>query len=465
MDTRFIPRIMTVLGLTLSALSLILAMPAIAQAGSPLSYGTLNDASAPPYDGFYINYATPCTTPVRIMPLGDSITAGASSGVVTDTEWISYRKDLWDSLTAAGYDVDFVGSQTNGQFYSGFDAHHEGHPGFTASQVANRIYNNGAANWLGNSPADVILLHIGTNDLPQNTSAADVEVILDEIDEYEAANNTTVVVILARIINRVNHSSPTTTQFNVNVATMAQARIDNGDQIIIVDMEDGAGINYDSYTAGGDMYDNLHPYATDGYTKMAAVWFAALDNLLSICPPAIISTPVTTAQVGQLYSYDVNATGSPVPTYTLTTKPDGMTIITATGQISWAPAAAGSFGVVVQANNSAGTATQPFTITVTQAPTITSTPATTAQVGQLYSYDVNATGSPVPTYTLTTQPEGMTINAATGQISWAPAAAGSFDVVVQASNSAGIVTQPFSISVGSSANGPIKIYLPIILRP
>ena len=43
----------------------------------------------------------------------------------------------------------------------------------------------------------------------------------------------------------------------------------------MVDMENGAGIDY--YT---DMDDDLHPNHL-GYDKMAAVWFAALDALLS----------------------------------------------------------------------------------------------------------------------------------------------------------------------------------------
>src|SRR5690606_6160337 len=42
------------------------------------------------------------------------------------------------------------------------------------------------------------------------------------------------------------------------------------------------------------------------------------------------------------------------------------------------------------------------------APVITSTPVISAVVGQPYSYDVNATGTPAPTYTLTTHPAGMT---------------------------------------------------------
>ena len=51
----------------------------------------------------------------RIMPLGDSITLGSSSGVADRDFWVSYRKALYDKLWAAGYVVDdeiFVGTPT-----------------------------------------------------------------------------------------------------------------------------------------------------------------------------------------------------------------------------------------------------------------------------------------------------------------------------------------------------------------
>jgi len=62
---------------------------------------------------------------------------------------------------------------------------HEGHGGFRDDQVADEVYN-----WLAENPADIILLHIGTNSVEE--SAADVEVILNEIDSFEANNSVTI---------------------------------------------------------------------------------------------------------------------------------------------------------------------------------------------------------------------------------------------------------------------------------
>ena len=181
-------------------------------------------------------------------------------------------------LTAAGFSVDFVGTQSNGSAYPFSDPEHEGHNGWTDAQIADNIYDNpGGENWLNLNPPDVVLLHIGTNELGTNPS--DAERILDEIDEYEADPGSRVIVILARIIDMVPNN-PVVNQFNDNVEAMATSRSEFGVDLFMVDMEDGAGLNYSIYPGdpSGDMVDNLHPYAT-GYTKMAAVWMGAFDDL------------------------------------------------------------------------------------------------------------------------------------------------------------------------------------------
>ena len=219
-----------------------------------------------------------CTDEIKVMPLGDSITTGKysghdlSEGVPEDD--IGYRKDLWELLNAAGFIVDFVGTQSNGSTYPFSDPEHEGHNGFTDTQIADNIYN-----WLSQNHADVITLHIGTNFLDNDPSG--VERILVEIDEYETITGKRVIVILARIIDMVPNN-PVVNQFNNKVEEMAKARTDYGIDLFMVDMEDGAGINYSIWdqdlNPNGDMIDPLHPHAT-GYTKMAAVWMAAFDDL------------------------------------------------------------------------------------------------------------------------------------------------------------------------------------------
>ena|GEM_PF-1112059 len=177
--------------------------------------------------------------------------------------------------------------------------------------------------------------------------------------------------------------------------------------------------------------------------------------------PIISSSPLTTANTGEPYLYDVNATGNPAPSYRLTTNPSGMTINTSTGSIQWTTSAAGNFNVTVEAYNGiTPAATQSFTITVTSttgAPEINSTPVTFGLLNQLYTYDVNASGNPTPAYMLSVFPSGMTINSSTGVIQWTPTAAGSFDVTVKANNGVNPETsQSFIIKISDNVSiGPV----------
>lgn len=84
------------------------------------------------------------------------------------------------------------------------------------------------------------------------------------------------------------------------------------------------------------------------------------------------------------------------------------------------------------------------------APTLTaivSTPVTAATVGTVYNYDVDAVGSPIPTYSLLLAPTGMTIDETSGVISWTPQYVGTFDVQVRASNTESSDEQAFSVKV------------------
>ena len=219
--------------------------------------------------------------PVVIMPLGDSITSGYDASIPI-SERNGYRKYLWELLTESGYDIDFVGSLESGTFP---DKQHEGHGGWTDAQIEADIDTFLDA---ANPPAvDIILLHIGTNNISNAidqgssyTNPDTVNLILDRIDQWENANNKTIIVIVARIINRWGYvctDPPTlsmTTTFNDNVQDIILNRIN--DRVLTIDMECGAGFEYD----GSDMVsevDEVHPNQA-GYEKMADKWF--VDGLL-----------------------------------------------------------------------------------------------------------------------------------------------------------------------------------------
>ena len=94
---------------------------------------------------------------------------------------------------------------------------------------------------------------------------------------------------------------------------------------------------------------------------------------ISVCDgyaPKITSTPLTTAVVGQQYTYSVKATGKPTMQYSIITSPAGMSINSATGEISWTPSSIDQDGYVkIRANNGFPPAdTQSFRIFLADAP-------------------------------------------------------------------------------------------------
>ena len=244
---------------------------------------------------------------IRILPLGNSITEGTDGDPPVESMRIAYRYKLYSLLTASGYNFNFVGHKSSG--YGVFpDADHGGIPG-TRDQYLVRLLQDGyderwgvqitpgSQPYLDVHPADIILLHIGTNDLTHDEGASpnSVSQILDEINAWEIRSGNDPIVLVARIINRKTYSL-VTTQYNNNVAAMVAAR--NDPNIIMVDIEDGAGINYTV-----DMQsDEIHPEQS-GYDKMGQKWFEAIQALNKA--PYFTSTAVTAAIEDVPYSYNV----------------------------------------------------------------------------------------------------------------------------------------------------------------
>ncbi|MEV4846533.1 cellulose binding domain-containing protein [Micromonospora matsumotoense] len=187
---------------------------------------------------------------VRVMPLGDSITDGFNVPG-------GYRIELWQRLVADGYRVDFVGSMFNGPSNLG-DHDHEGHSGWTISQVDANVVN-----WLRTTTPRTVLLHIGTNDMYNASGApARLSTLIDKITN--TAPNADVFV--ATIIPRNGTESAVRT-FNAAIPGIVQSKVSAGKRVHLVDMFSAVGT--------ADLADGIHPNAT-GYRKMATTWYNAL---------------------------------------------------------------------------------------------------------------------------------------------------------------------------------------------
>lgn len=189
--------------------------------------------------------------------------------------------------------------------------------------------------------------------------------------------------------------------------------------------------------------------------------------------PAFVTTPVVDGLAGRSYRYDALATdedGDAV-TFSLPIAPEGMTIDSATGRIDWLPGTddLGVQEVIVLADDGrGGTTEQRFLITVVtpppnRPPVFSTLPVVSAEAEAAYRYDADASDADgdALVFALTAAPAGMTINDATGLVSWTPAPAqtGDFEVVVQVEDgTGGVATQRFVVCVEpSSAN-----YAPVI---
>jgi hypothetical protein len=89
-------------------------------------------------------------------------------------------------------------------------------------------------------------------------------------------------------------------------------------------------------------------------------------------------------------------------------------------------------------------------------PQFTTTALPTATAGAPYVAAVAAIGFPAPTFALVSGPSGLSINATSGVITWAPTTAqiGTQSVTVQASNVAGTATHTFTLTVTPDTTPP-----------
>lgn len=198
---------------------------------------------------------------VRIMPLGDSITESV-------TTFASYRYWLWQDLVGAGYDVDFVGTERGvllgPPLFDDFDQDHEGHTGFRTDEVLPHV-----AEWAATSKPDIVLIHLGTNDLWQGRDVEDVRADMHSIVIELRSVNPRVIILLAEIIP--------STQFDVEplnraLHKVAVTRWTPQSPVHAVDQHTG-------FFAVGDTWDGVHP-DQGGEMKIATRFFEALQWFL-----------------------------------------------------------------------------------------------------------------------------------------------------------------------------------------
>lgn len=208
----------------------------------------------------YYNPSLCKETHLTIMPLGDSITHGA--GIEG-----SYRIELW-SLLKSSFQIDFVGSKSNGP--STIDRDHEGHPGETIEYIQAEIDG-----WLSTHHPQIVLLMIGTNDMLSSdtysyaTATDRLEELIYQITEH-SPNTELLVASIPPLSDPIANAR--VIYFNSVVPAIVNDYYRKGKRVYYANMHDVLALE--------DLADGTHPNET-GYQKMASVWYKSLTNLMA----------------------------------------------------------------------------------------------------------------------------------------------------------------------------------------
>jgi lysophospholipase L1-like esterase len=219
--------------------------------------------------------------PVRIMPLGDSITEGSDAQP-------TYRLALDQRLRAEGHAIDMVGSR-RGTYPADFDQDNEGHGGWRADHLLGG--RPGAADqgrlstWVRAARPDIVILHIGTNDTRQCEAPASTAEEIERIIATARDANADVDVLVAQIIPGTPHedrscAADTPARYldlNRRIAALAGRLSTSRSRVVAVDQHTGFDI-------AADTYDGLHPNAA-GAARMADRFHDPLVALLGGVAP------------------------------------------------------------------------------------------------------------------------------------------------------------------------------------
>jgi len=223
--------------------------------------------------------ALSATAPVRIMPLGDSITGGPGC----------WRALLWDRVQRSGFtNTDFVGTLPGGGCnVASWDGDNEGHGGFQATGIANQ---NLLPGWLSATHPDIVLMHLGTNDVWNNVPTASILTAFGTLVDQMRASNPSIKILLAQIIpmtpSGCTWCPAGVSSLNSAIPGWAAGRSTAQSPITVVDQFTG----FDSVADTNG--DGVHP-DDSGFQKISDRWYPALTPLLggTTPPPADTTAP------------------------------------------------------------------------------------------------------------------------------------------------------------------------------
>ncbi|MGR6923506.1 cellulose binding domain-containing protein [[Actinomadura] parvosata] len=221
--------------------------------------------------------ATASAAPIKIMPLGDSITGSPGC----------WRALLWNRLQSTGHtNIDFVGTLPPQGCGVPYDGDNEGHGGYLATNVANQGLLPG---WLSATKPDIVLMHFGTNDVWSNIAPATILSAFTTLVGQMRASNPNMKILVAKIIpmnpSTCADCAQRAVNFNNAIPAWAAATSTLQSPITVVDQWTG-------FSTGTDTYDGVHPNAA-GDQKMSDKWYPALVDALGNTATPTVTTTIT----------------------------------------------------------------------------------------------------------------------------------------------------------------------------
>jgi lysophospholipase L1-like esterase len=228
-------------------------------------------------------------TPLRVMPLGDSITYGIGS-----SNGDGYRGPLWNRLAADGHPLDFVGTERAGSMS---DNDNQGHPGYKIHQVA-ALTDASLTRYRPN----VVTLHIGTNDLNESYQVSTATARLRSlVDQITAAAPDATVLVASLVVSTSGSEEQYRAAYNQAIPQIVRDAQSAGKRVAYVDM---------SSLTTADLVDALHPNDS-GFQKMADAFHRGIrsaDSAGWLRNPAPAPARVQSGIAGKCM--DVNGAGT-----------------------------------------------------------------------------------------------------------------------------------------------------------
>ena len=245
-------------------------------------------------------------TVMRVMALGDSITAGVGAyGSRIDDG--GYRGALAKLLTQNGYRVKFVGSRND--YSAAIDERaHEGWPGyvlrsFPSNPGPGQLYGALVRKAIARYNPDMILLMAGTNDLLRlqrrdgGYTLANIAHSMDLLVGQILKQKPNVRLIVAPVVASPLVDACTLAHFDGDDAACGPSETENLASLVHSYSARGFQVSLaramaDAVPRDRDHFpDGIHPCGAGGYAAMATAWYNAISAVTAASADAALADP------------------------------------------------------------------------------------------------------------------------------------------------------------------------------